>query len=320
MNHIIIFFLGLNLIVGTGVFLYAYQVYRKYCHKYLKALLYYILFFNIMIFVAFIHEYLLINLFNSDFSNMLQNPVIIFLALLILVVFSTEFGITYSLNRIVTYIKGKEVSRWVNVLFILWVAVFGAASLFGMFITFQKSVIEPFYWIHAGWIFSMDVIIISMLISVLAFSYRNNTNEYSIRSFAYIFLAGYAGFIFSQLDFYFFHTGIEKNYDPLILLLINFCPFFWLKFYFTKQNLSPSTMERMEGIFNRLCRKYNISKREKEIIELILSGKSNREIEDALFISFNTVKNHIYNIYQKFGVQSRSQLIHHINRHYIDEE
>jgi len=74
-------------------------------------------------------------------------------------------------------------------------------------------------------------------------------NEYSIRSFAYIFLAGYAGFTLSQLDFYFFHMGIEKNFDPLILLLINLCPSLWLKFYFTKENLTPSTMEKMEDIF-----------------------------------------------------------------------
>ena len=233
---------------------------------------------------------------------------------MILVVFSTKF---------VTRARDFDQPGFYTMF--LAITMYGLTCLYDkerkIFITIDninRRIVRRNIALNGKWI--KDLIIISMLISVLAFSYRNNTNEYSIRSFAYIFLAGYAGFIFSQLDFYFFHTGIEKNYDPLILLLINFCPFFWLKFYFTKQNLSPSTMERMEGIFNRLCRKYNISKREKEIIELILSGKSNREIEDALFISFNTVKNHIYNIYQKFGVQSRSQLIHHINRHYIDEE
>ncbi len=319
MKHIILFFLGLNLIAGTGVFLYAYQVYRKYYHNYLKALLYYILFFNIMIFVAFINEYLLINLFNSDYTDMLQDSVLQLLALLILVVFAAEFGITYSVYRIAIYLKGKAITRWIKVFFIGWLTGSAAGSLYGMFVTYQKYEVEPFYWIHAGWIFSMDVIILSVLISTLVFWYRNRMTEHSIRSFAYIFLAGYAAFTLSQLDFYFFHTGIEKNYAPFILLLINFCPFFWLKFYFTKQNLMPSTMERMEGILNRLCHKYHISRREKEIIELILLGKSNKEIEDALFISFNTVKNHIYNIYRKFGVQSRSQLIHLINRHTIDE-
>ena len=319
MKHIVILSLGLNLIVGTGVLLYSHQVYRKYGQRYLKALFHYVLFFNIMIFVAFIYQYILANLFNSNFLETLQYPVILFFAFLILVVFSSEFGFTYNLYRIVAYLKGENISRWVNRLFILWVMGFWAGNLYGMVITYQKSELEPFYWIHAAWLFSLIIIIISVLISVLVFSYRNRTAGHSIRSFAHIFLAGYGVFTFLQLDFYFFHTGIERNFDPLILLLINSCPFFWLKFYFTRKNLTPSTMERMEGILNRLCQKYHISSREKEIIELILSGKSNREIEDMLFISFNTVKNHIYHIYQKFGVQSRSQLIHYINRHTLDE-
>jgi two-component system response regulator DegU len=42
---------------------------------------------------------------------------------------------------------------------------------------------------------------------------------------------------------------------------------------------------------------------------LILQGKSNREIEELLFISGQTVKNHIYNIFRKLGVKSRGQLV-----------
>lgn len=54
---------------------------------------------------------------------------------------------------------------------------------------------------------------------------------------------------------------------------------------------------------------HNMSEREMEIINLILSGKSNKEIEEALFISIKTVKSHIYNIYKKAGVKSRYELI-----------
>jgi DNA-binding CsgD family transcriptional regulator len=56
-------------------------------------------------------------------------------------------------------------------------------------------------------------------------------------------------------------------------------------------------------------RNYQISNREYEIMQLILQGKSNKEIEELLFISYNTVKNHIYSLYQKLGVKSRGQLI-----------
>ena len=49
--------------------------------------------------------------------------------------------------------------------------------------------------------------------------------------------------------------------------------------------------------------------REKEVLQLILSGKSNREIAGALYISENTVKTHIRNIFSKYDVSSRVELV-----------
>ena len=60
--------------------------------------------------------------------------------------------------------------------------------------------------------------------------------------------------------------------------------------------------------FDLFCQHYNISQREKDVIELICAGKSNKEIEDELFISLQTVKDHTHRIYQKTGVKNRIQL------------
>ena len=49
--------------------------------------------------------------------------------------------------------------------------------------------------------------------------------------------------------------------------------------------------------------------REQEVLQLILSGKSNREIAGALSISENTVKTHARNIFSKYDVSSRAELI-----------
>jgi DNA-binding NarL/FixJ family response regulator len=49
--------------------------------------------------------------------------------------------------------------------------------------------------------------------------------------------------------------------------------------------------------------------REQEILEVLLEGKSNREIAAELFISENTVKTHVRNIFAKYGVGSRAELI-----------
>lgn len=51
-----------------------------------------------------------------------------------------------------------------------------------------------------------------------------------------------------------------------------------------------------------------VSLREQEIIMLLVEGKTNREIADRLFISANTVKTHVKNIYGKLTVSNRVQL------------
>jgi DNA-binding CsgD family transcriptional regulator len=61
----------------------------------------------------------------------------------------------------------------------------------------------------------------------------------------------------------------------------------------------------LEEIF----KKFNISHREQEILNLVIQGRSNHDMENELFISVPTVKRHLANIYEKIGVSSRLQLI-----------
>lgn len=58
--------------------------------------------------------------------------------------------------------------------------------------------------------------------------------------------------------------------------------------------------------------KYKITSRELEIINLILKGKTNKEIAEELFLSVQTVKNTIYKIFKKTSAKNRGQLIHFI--------
>ncbi len=53
----------------------------------------------------------------------------------------------------------------------------------------------------------------------------------------------------------------------------------------------------------------NLTVREKEILVLITQGMTNELIADKLFISVQTVRNHIKNIYDKLQVHSRAQVV-----------
>ena len=53
----------------------------------------------------------------------------------------------------------------------------------------------------------------------------------------------------------------------------------------------------------------NLTRREIEILTHIAAGLTNKEIADRLFISLNTVKTHVGNIFKKIGVSNRVQAI-----------
>jgi two-component system sensor histidine kinase ChiS len=91
----------------------------------------------------------------------------------------------------------------------------------------------------------------------------------------------------------------------LIALLIIVMVFFTVFFKIRQKKRSRQEQIDIEGFFS----KFSFSNREQEIIKLLLEGKSKQEIEEELFISPHTVKNNIYNIYQRLGVKNRLQII-----------
>ena len=52
-----------------------------------------------------------------------------------------------------------------------------------------------------------------------------------------------------------------------------------------------------------------LTKREREVYELLIKNKTTSEIGNILFISEKTVRNHISNVMQKLDVKDRSQAI-----------
>ncbi len=51
-----------------------------------------------------------------------------------------------------------------------------------------------------------------------------------------------------------------------------------------------------------------LSHREREIVQLVAQGYKNKEMAEKMFISEQTVKNHLHNIFDKLGVSDRLEL------------
>lgn len=96
---------------------------------------------------------------------------------------------------------------------------------------------------------------------------------------------------------------------PILLdLVFNIFVIFWAFKYMDSLNRKEEPIPVSKESIEKIAEKYQISKRELEIIQLVCQGKSNQEIADALFVSLGTVKSHLYNVYNKIGIKNRIQL------------
>nr|WP_246079624.1 response regulator transcription factor [Paenibacillus piri] len=68
-------------------------------------------------------------------------------------------------------------------------------------------------------------------------------------------------------------------------------------------------LEEFSSIKTRVPEHSPLTSREKQILECVAQGKSNREISESLAISEHTVKNHLKNILHKLHLDNRVQLM-----------
>ncbi len=93
--------------------------------------------------------------------------------------------------------------------------------------------------------------------------------------------------------------GIIYNIPPVIALYVLIQKVYQIK---AAESVGTKALDRW-------LKEHNISTREREIIQLVLMGKTNRSIEKELFISHRTVESHLYNIYRKLEIKNRIQLM-----------
>jgi DNA-binding CsgD family transcriptional regulator len=71
----------------------------------------------------------------------------------------------------------------------------------------------------------------------------------------------------------------------------------------------PAALTTKSGLSPKFIQKYGLSSRQTDVTQILLLGKSDREIAALLEIELNTVKTHLKHIYRKTGVRGRYALM-----------
>lgn len=107
----------------------------------------------------------------------------------------------------------------------------------------------------------------------------------------------------------------ERNFSENILLLA--FAFFTLRAAADTLRLrfkeppavdAPDTQAYVDELLPAFCERYNLTTRERVIVEQVLQGKDNQNIASSLQLALGTVKAHVHNILKKTGVSTRQEL------------
>ncbi len=296
-------------ITGLGI------VSRIYKHKRLTNLFASVVLLNIIWFSSLIFNY-----FKPFFPAPADpNKIYWFEFLILSVIFIVRFGLLIALLSLIRHILGRSVPKKfisfarnsIVVLSILWLVSWIEIPLLG-----SRNVVDNLM-VFTDFLIFLTVIAAAIYLRYSAMFLLNVDYKRAIIFLSTIIIVPMAigsiklliGSSLGKISFI-----LERSMIYVTLMSFNFLTAWWGIKYASliskfeslglgSKNLNKETLEK----------KYQITKREMEVIALICLGKTNKEIADQLFISVDTVKDHNYKIFQKTGVKNRTQLLKLVN-------
>lgn len=307
MEHLLIFGLIANLIVGTWAIIITRQTARDYLQLYLKSIFQYTVLYNFCILTILVALYSNLNLP----KNFLQEHFPAGSEIMELLISLFFIGMVMTMLRIALGFRDKDLSSKAR----FWIAAVMVMLVLSYIFKFSFPNLKPSLrwldWIHAEIWDNFLVLEIPVLIAMIitAGKEKDRGKRKVIKSFAILYLLRYASVVIA-LPLLLIPRELRLSVLVVIFISFNVIPFLWFKAFFLPYAQGLRKLVQDSFILEPIYEKYGISRREKEILELMLTGKNNKEIGKVLFISYHTVKNHVYNLYQKLGVKNRYELLH----------
>lgn len=306
--YLYLFVLMICLGTTAGALLIGFQLRKMYRPPFLSTLFYYLIFAMVFglygIWGRIFSNYLLTSLGSEHAVIVTIGHFIPFMGIPFM------FMAWYQLLRLGYEIMDRKMTRLMSLIYIitftLLFLLYGYAinqldNWEGSFLNFDRVV---------SLCFSVFDLLMLLLFASIQFISRKSMNKNSalIARFT-IILAGLTILKDASLLY-----ASHNHFISLAFVLLFFIQYGFIAIYFKwvldrgKWFIISEDNKTVNGV-EQFYLENNITIREREIIEQISLGKTNKEIAEVLFITLQTVKDHTHRIYSKTGVKNRTQLV-----------
>ncbi|MBU1012812.1 MAG: LuxR C-terminal-related transcriptional regulator [Bacteroidetes bacterium] len=217
----------------------------------------------------------------------------------------------YFLIRTINGMLKLHFKKVYYLVFSLLLFIFTILSYLGFYFRLEKTESFIGYFMIKMYTYIIPAIILSFLLFAYYKSIRLKKNELAIGKFIIILFSGF--FLWNFLSIIPVSIGVWRHVIILSYYLALFIPSIYLYVRREDFKIIPVINNNMD--LEEVFTTYHFTSREKELVFLLLDGKSNQEISEKLFISLQTTKNYVSNIYKKVGLKNRVQFVNFIRQH-----
>ncbi|NIM12388.1 MAG: hypothetical protein GTO45_09760 [Candidatus Aminicenantes bacterium] len=305
MSYLSILLYILCLSVGMGTIILSYRMVKTYRVSYLSHYLYFLITYNILGFLKLLLTYLAPKLFDGLSLETLCS----IHQLLLFFVFPLVPICIYFFVKFITGFLDRDLPGVFKKGYILFWAIMCLGFAMGIKFLMETKDAKLINIIYLLSLVAIIIILTLTFIKILFFTRKlaDKDKQKAIKTFGFIYLFCFVCYVVTLIYFSDPYSG--SFLEHFLLFSLNLPPLFYLKGFLKKYYLDHPVQMDKEPNWESIFSEYKISNREGEIMRLLFAGKSNKDIEEELFISIKTVKNHIFHIYQKLKVKNRIQFI-----------
>jgi DNA-binding CsgD family transcriptional regulator len=307
-HHLAIFALILSLPLGIVAVYQVSQAYRRYNQRYLYTFAAMLIVLNIAVVLNLVNNYIFANIYTRFASK----PAIVIESIYRFLAAMLNLVWTYIFVVFCRKLLQKQPTGLFKGLYFGTGIPLAIATIFYLIYSLVTVNVFPIRLVNHITIFLIQMVVMITIIYLL----RRNRNvedkgkQKAIRIVGRALLVSFGIAIFCSLLYLYDVVGNAALVFSAAQFLgvLYGMPVFFLKPFLDTYH-GPLEKDRLiQNVLDRRFKKYNISPREQEIIRLICRGKTNKQIEDELYIALQTVKDHVSRIYQKTGAKNRVQL------------
>ncbi len=298
MRHLFIFFYLFTLMVGVASLAVSSFIYARTRYRLLMYYIAYLFSFTLFVFSSlFVLTYANLNFVQIDFNLLISIILVSLLSYLFLMLSIPLLGHALVLDD-------SPRKRNIVILAISIIAFVAMASSFR--IDFAGKQIHQFrdYRLYLSLTLFYSTIAYSILLKFFSLKRLDGERRKITKTLLVLNIIFFPGILY---DLYLYKTYNVFAFTPALYGI--FAVLYTV--YITRRyiaELRSITTDITGASFDDIFSRTGISSREQEIVYLVLKGLGNRDIAKQLFISPNTVKTHIRNIFRKMDVKSRFEL------------